>query len=350
MKSALRFHELDFLRGLACIAVVVYHFLSRAPRSGELPGVTTIFDTAARYGYLGVHLFFLISGFVILMSAQGVTARRFLTSRMVRLYPALWAAATVTALTAWIVGSTRYAVPVPDYLANLTMLNHWMDIKYVDGSYWSLSFELHFYLLMALAISFGMIKNIQWLFLGWLMISAANLIRPMYPLQFWLAAQWAPLFVAGGVFYLIRTQGVSRRLLFTLAFSLVLAISYGIREANLLTARNAVAFSPIVAVGIILVFFAVFAAISRGVWSMKGSTWTYFAGILTYPVYLLHQHFGFMLYDLLRGILGGVVAFLFMCGAIFFVACAVRGYVERPCNQLFRRLKTRFGPAPAATI
>lgn len=350
MRPILRLHELDLLRGLACLAVVAFHFLSRGPRSGDMPGATMLFDPVSRYGYLGVHLFFLISGFVILMSAQGVSARRFLASRMVRLYPALWAAATVTTLTAWIVGSRRYSVELPEYLANLTMINHWLGVDYVDGSYWSLSFELHFYLLMAAVIFFGMIKHIHWLYLGWLAISVVNLVRPMHPVQFWLAAHWAPLFVAGGMFFLIRNEGANRRNLLILGCSLLLAIAYAVKETATLSVRTGAPFSPVVAVLAILSFFAVFALISCDRWSMKGNIWTYMAGILTYPVYLLHQHFGFMLYDLFRSSVGELLAFVFMCAAIVFVACAVRGYVERPSNHLFRRLKQRFAPSAMPAV
>jgi peptidoglycan/LPS O-acetylase OafA/YrhL len=43
-----------------------------------MPGVAfPLVELAARYGYLGVHLFFVISGFVILMSAQAATERNF---------------------------------------------------------------------------------------------------------------------------------------------------------------------------------------------------------------------------------------------------------------------------------
>ncbi len=43
-----------------------------------------------RYNYLGVNLFLIISGFVILMSVQGKGVRGFIVSRATRLYPAYW--------------------------------------------------------------------------------------------------------------------------------------------------------------------------------------------------------------------------------------------------------------------
>ncbi|RZA28395.1 MAG: DUF1624 domain-containing protein, partial [Lysobacteraceae bacterium] len=101
--SGIRFHEIDYLRGFACLCVVAFHWFSRGPNLGLMPGVEfPQAEAVARYGYLGVHLFFMISGFVILMSAQGATPRSFAAARAARLYPALWVCATLTAGAAWL--------------------------------------------------------------------------------------------------------------------------------------------------------------------------------------------------------------------------------------------------------
>lgn len=47
-----------------------------------------VLSEVTRYGYAGVNLFFVISGFVILMSVWGRTAPQFIASRVSRLYPA----------------------------------------------------------------------------------------------------------------------------------------------------------------------------------------------------------------------------------------------------------------------
>ena len=54
MKSqSLRFNEIDFLRGIACMAVLVFHYFSRAPRAGWMQGVDyPAFEALARYGDL----------------------------------------------------------------------------------------------------------------------------------------------------------------------------------------------------------------------------------------------------------------------------------------------------------
>jgi peptidoglycan/LPS O-acetylase OafA/YrhL len=70
-----RQHAIDLLRCGAALAVVGYHVTYRGYHAEhaspvEYAGLGQVF----KYGYLGVELFLLISGYVVLMSAQGDTA------------------------------------------------------------------------------------------------------------------------------------------------------------------------------------------------------------------------------------------------------------------------------------
>lgn len=341
MKSpSLRFHEIDFLRGVACISVLAYHFLSRGPLTGTMPGVDfPLAEALARYGYLGVHLFFVISGFVILMSAQGATARGFVASRASRLYPALWAAATLTAGAAWLLGDARFAVSGADYLVNLSMLPQWFNVPYVDGAYWSLAYELHFYILVWLAIRLRLMSRLEWLLAGWLLVSAINAARPMWPVEFWLDAKWAPFFTAGGVFYLVRTQGVTPFRLALLGVSFALAQLYAVQEALAHAASNGRGSAQlVVAMVVVGAIFALFGLIAAGRWRMKPSRFIYFAGALTYPVYVVHQNLGFMIYDGLHKLSGMVlVPLALMLTAVLLIGWCIHAYVERPLSPVLRR-------------
>src|SRR5438105_3648135 len=108
-----RFQELDGLRGLAALSIVLFHYLSRydqiyTPR-GDVP-------FGFSYGANGVALFFVISGFVIFMTLKRCkTALDFLVSRFSRLFPAYWAAALLT----YAVGSVS---PLPEQHYTITQL------------------------------------------------------------------------------------------------------------------------------------------------------------------------------------------------------------------------------------
>ena len=82
---ATRLLELDALRGIAAMAVMGFHYTTlyshETGHLGELP-----FEV--RYGNYGVHLFFMISGFVIFMTLERTrTAKDFIVSRFSRLFP-----------------------------------------------------------------------------------------------------------------------------------------------------------------------------------------------------------------------------------------------------------------------
>ena len=66
-QNAARVVELDALRGLAALAVVAFHYTTLY---GELYGHSGPPPLSFGFGNYGVHLFFLISGFVIFMTLE----------------------------------------------------------------------------------------------------------------------------------------------------------------------------------------------------------------------------------------------------------------------------------------
>lgn len=328
-----RFNEIDLLRGVACLAVLVFHYFSRAPRAEWMSqAFFPAIDAVAQFGYLGVHLFFVISGFVILMSAQGATPREFVASRVARLCPALWVSATITAGTAWLLAEQRFAIAFPHFLMNLTLVPHWFGVPFVDGAYWSLAVELHFYIYVWIALRLKLIHRLEWLLIAWLCVSALNALRPAWPVELWLNAKWAPLFVAGGTFFLIRTSGLTRVRGCLLLASWVLAVLYAVRGSASDSAASAW-----ICAGVITAIFAVFLAIAFDCWRMSSSRLTRIAGALTYPVYLIHQFFGCMLYELLRGGIDSTpIALGITTLVVLLISWAIHIFIEKPTGPLLR--------------
>lgn len=304
MNSDQRLHEIDLLRGLACLAVVAFHYLSRGPRAGWMEGVFwPMTDAVARYGYLGVHLFFMISGFVILYSAQEATPRSFVASRAARLYPAFWIAATITASAIWLTGDTRFAISANDYLINLSMFAHWFKVPYVDGAYWSLACEIHFYIYVWLALRFRLLHRAEWLMVGWLLVSLINAVRPIWPLEFWLNARWAPFFIAGGTCFLIRQQGATVLRAGLLCAAYLLALWYAV-DGSRSTFLQEDLCNPLVIALLISLFFALFTW--QALYPLRDFRWrgAGILGALTYPMYVLHQNLGYILHAKLTALSG----------------------------------------------
>src|SRR5262245_30053823 len=151
MEKAGRIAGLDVLRGCAAAAVMLHHhgqyydvlYPGRVPLSFDLGP-----------GHFGVELFFIISGFVILMTIERKrTGWEFAISRAARLMPAFLAALLLaTALLA--VNPMPPSLNTPSarqFLANLTMAPSLLGEIDIDVPYWTLTYELVFYVLMALA-------------------------------------------------------------------------------------------------------------------------------------------------------------------------------------------------------
>jgi len=145
-----RLQELDGLRGVAVTAVLLYHYLyqfdAKYGHDFEIPELISL-------GKTGVHLFFMISGYVIFWTiSRRSHPLDFVFSRFSRLYPAYWVAVLFTFTWVALVGPEDRAVDVFTLLANITMLHEYLGFRHVDGVYWTLSVELHFYLLAMIAL------------------------------------------------------------------------------------------------------------------------------------------------------------------------------------------------------
>lgn len=106
-------------------------------------------EPLAASGWVGVQIFFVISGFVIAFSACGKNARRFVRGRAERLYPAAWICATVTLLLSVETGHDDAGTGA-DYFRSMLLLpvGPW-----VSGVYWTLAVEMSFYGLVAVVFA-----------------------------------------------------------------------------------------------------------------------------------------------------------------------------------------------------
>ena len=144
-------HFIDLLRGFSIFIVVIYHFFGIG-----------IF----KFGNYGVSLFFIISGYCISQSAESSSnAIDFYSKRLGRLLPALLACGFLTMFIKNQFPYLLYDRPVNFFDPFLTAISlptlNLLHIKYnfPDGSYWSLLIEFQFYALVSFLILF--LKNNQ---------------------------------------------------------------------------------------------------------------------------------------------------------------------------------------------
>lgn len=288
------FPLLDAVRFFAAFWIMNFHYLFG--QSGDLEWY--------RYGNLGVQLFFMISGFVIVQSLKGKTLKEFATGRFLRLFPLFWILCTATYLITLIIPNTA-TVSFIEYLRSMTMFGDvFIGIvgytRLIDPSYWTLTVELIFYMSIGLFVYFFSDKKIRY-FLGfWLVISALAFIFKVDH-NFYvklLLVRHAAYFAFGGALALIATKQATnifernfdRTLLFvSAAFATyihprALEPYYTVNplDTNIITVLHIVFFTVVP----ILVYLSPHIKNTRTIRILA------VLGGITYPLYLLHQKIG----------------------------------------------------------
>ncbi|WP_275167925.1 acyltransferase [Bradyrhizobium sp. CSS354] len=166
---------LDPLRFAAALGVAMFHqmFWSWAWTSIGVPGfertvaADVLYPSAAPYtwfGWVGVEIFFVISGFVIANSASTSSPGEFLLGRALRIYPAVWVCATATFLVLLLFGSGPASEFILPYIHAMLMVPKGVTGQWLDEVYWTLAAETAFYGLVFCAM---LTKRITLRHLAW---------------------------------------------------------------------------------------------------------------------------------------------------------------------------------------
>ena len=337
-----RFLLLDFLRILGAVAVLFYHYTARAHSQwGELPGhVFPGVSSVAAYGFIGVQLFFLLSGFVIFFSTEGRTVGQFVSARVSRLYPAYWAAVLLTAfLLVVIAPQLGRELSFAQILTNLTMMQTAFGVPHVDGVYWTLPIELLFYTMIALLIRANLTESkVYWFVIGWPVLGALAQQTGNELLVALLSPEYSSLFAAGMVLYLIHSRGHSLLRWMLLVFNLFASIQQFVQLATPGRQRRLTGldYSEVIGAVVLVAIFAVVALIVLTPLKHKGWAWMSYAGALTYPLYLVHEYWGWWIIGISHETLGKWGALAAAFAVSIALAVALERWVERPLRPRLR--------------
>ncbi len=287
------FHELDILRFLAALAVVFFHYTFLNVTEFKELATYPVLGEIFKYGYLGVELFFIISGFVILLTASKKDWRGFIVSRVARLYPAFWLALILTSLGIVLFATDIMSITLPQFWLNSTMMGNMIGTENIDPVYWTLQVELKFYFWILMILLLKQIKHIEYFIAVWLVFSVLEIFHFIHGLTHLLIMpEWAPYFSAGGLFYLIQTKGLNPLRAALLFIAYLLSIYFAVQGGLEKTQLYGLEFSPYVIAALICIFYFVFTLIVTGKTSRIHYSWFAIVGAMTYPLYLLHQKLG----------------------------------------------------------
>lgn len=335
---AARLTSLDLLRFVAALAVVFYHFVGQTTWVKPWgDGVTAdeVFPQASRfahYGHYGVQLFFAISGFVILMSAQGRTVRQFAASRISRLFPAYWASVILTGVVLAVLSTGSFhAIAVRTVLINTTMLEFGMGVHQVDGVYWTLWVELMFYIIIGILLVRGMTYGRVVALATFWPVAAFLLARAFPELNVVIQPGFAPYFAGGMALYLIYAHGHSWVRWGLVGLNLIMAVAADARAVP--TGGASIRGSIIV----VLIFAAIAVCTLTPVRDWGGRAGTAL-GRLTYPLYLFHNMWGLHLIKWLHPVLAPWVTVALALVLALVLAWLINRWVEVPLAPRLRRV------------
>lgn len=237
----MRYALLNYLRGVAAVWVFAHH-LAWSRVDLTVPGVIL-------RGYFGVPMFFVISGFCLAAAARqarerGDSAATFLSRRLLRVYPPLWAALGIAVVVysfgpavGWPAGPFGFEYypptwsdrPTGDWVGTFLLTQAlapdgeylWRKFLFVNVVLWTLAIEVQFYLVVALALA---ARRWSLVVLGvTTVVSLAFMFSPAAFRSGFFLPHW-PMFALGlGLYAVIERFPLTDRRPWTRAGGLILA-------------------------------------------------------------------------------------------------------------------------------
>ena len=346
MNNGDRLLALDGLRGVAILLVLGFHFCYiYAP---SLTGGGSLYpfgDTFAavplfKFGFMGVQLFFLISGFVIAFTLDSSSSPAdFIKRRFARIWPALIICSVVTFVLlrysdSPFASAQRHAWY--DFFPSLTLTpkEYWSGIfpnaRLIDRAYWTLIVEVRFYALAAIVywclpvLTFsGRLTIISAIAFGARALLQASLPETGRIVSELFIVDHLPWFAAGAVFYEVYSSKISNRtglLLAGLTFGMVVKIA--LRDPN----YEAI---TIISLAFYFSFYLLLVLGAHPLIAPRGLVWI---GTISYSIYLLHQPIGLVMISSLPPSLtssGYVIALLAIVATVFLISAVSYIVVEK---------------------
>jgi peptidoglycan/LPS O-acetylase OafA/YrhL len=335
-----RLIELDCLRGISAFLVMLYHYTTRYDISfGHYEPYLIYFS----WGHMAVSIFFIISGFLIIMNVKqtdGILS--FAYRRMIRLYPVYWAAIILTALFTYLWLPER-ASDLRVIAINFTMLQGFLGVSGVDGVYWFLRDIILFYAAIGLIVLVKQMKNISLICLGWVSLTTILTILNsladnifLNVISALLMPGYAHMFILGIAMYSLY-QNQAQKIPHVIIGLCILNqyLSHGMGYS---------------------VFFIIVTAIFYGIafkvrYKLVFQEQLLFLSSISYPLYLIHQFIGYGIIKHMESI--GLINEIYLVIPItisIILAYLLHRYVEDPSGKVLSAMNPFYKKIKAETV
>lgn len=333
-----RRQELNALRGIAVILVVLLHFTSADGQSKNI----------FKLGVTGVDLFFVISGFVILLTLEKTKNwQDFMVGRFSRLYPVCWLTVTVTAILMLVTNfvDTQPTIGMPiKYLANMTMFQNYFKINDLDDTFWTLKVEMVFYFFMLVIFLSKNLKRIETIscvallpVIGYhLLLNTKFHVVHMRLDNYLPLLSHFPLFFAGILFYKMKFDQINwtRYLLIISYFILQYILFFDGGRSHYIISQPEY--------GLMLtIYFTLFILYTNNRLSFIVNRVTLFLGSISYSLYLMHSFIGdgIIIPRLIKYtyINIWIASFGIALPIVLIIATLTNRYIEKPAMDYIRK-------------
>jgi peptidoglycan/LPS O-acetylase OafA/YrhL len=286
---------LDGLRGLAILMVLSFHAFSRWP---DLVPYGDQYSYVFQGGWLGVQLFFLISGFVILMSLEKCSSIGvFLYKRWIRLFPAMLVCSLLIFITSIFLSERPIGKPeLTNLIPGLTFIEpYWwskllgIEVTGLEDAFWSLYVEFKFYVAASiLYFSVGRAKlvfSLLSLYLFSISLKVAviysdnGILHIINEISNTLSLHQFGWFAAGSAFYIFHDTRNKNWFYFAIFISLICST----------TVQDNISIPSIIGAIFVSSIFSL-SFISTKIQHILKSRVLCFFGLISYPLYLIHEN------------------------------------------------------------
>lgn len=338
---------LNLLRGLAVLLVVYGHLGAFWPAENQRSWivnrvirrwVSEPLGIIQDFGFFGVAVFFLISGFIITHVAQRETRLQFAVKRLLRIYPPLIVSILLIIVITFVQGAQRLSLS--EYAQSMTLANYFRVPAFAaSGVAWTLVIEMLFYIgvfvTLPLLKKWPLVANAALLSFCAIVILTARSFGSSYFL-FAAATAFVPYLLLGQLVYLRWSGRISTvdYAVFTLVTYLV--VVFGIRRIH--TAFLPAGNSYLISLGFA---FAVFVVALHFEDSVRVPSAFAKTSEISYSLYLVHGALGFFVLDELVDRIPFTAAITVAFGVGYVVAYVSHRFVELPSRRLARSLLNR---------